>query len=129
MTTVTIAIPLPLCPNVLSKNGRGHWSARYRAMRDQREWAGCALLEIAGRAEWPWPAAVMDVAWRYYAGRPPDDDNVWARVAGVRDACQARGLVRNDHDIRTGRVTFSRVAAADTLVVVTLRRDDGEERG
>ncbi len=119
---IVLTLPLAFCPNALSKNGRAHWSARYRAMRDQRQWAEYALLEADGQADWPWPAAVMDVEWRYHRGRPPDDDNVWARVAGARDAFQARGVVRDDRDIRTGSVTYTHVPLDEAAVVVRLHR-------
>lgn len=122
--TITLMIPLSLAPLSLSKNGRAHWRVQRLAFREQREYAMYELLCQGARdqAE-PWPAAVMHVEWQYHTGRPPDSDNVVARLAAVRDAFQDVGVVDDDRHIRIGRVTFTRIPRSDDpCAVVTLER-------
>lgn len=118
-TTITVAVPVSLCPMSLSKNGRAHWSVRNRAFQAQKEWTYWHI-PCAGDDQ-PWQHAVMHIDWQYHTGRPPDDDNVVARLAGARDACELAGIVSDDRHIRIGRVTCTRVPrGTECMAIVTL---------
>jgi hypothetical protein len=128
--TITLEIPISLCPQILGKNGGNGWgwAAKNRAFRDQKAWAEYALYERIKAGHWErWPAAIMHVNWEYNRGRPPDDDNAIARLAAVRDAFEAAGVVSDDRHISIGTVTFTKVPQTDNpLAIVTLEQEQPE---
>ena len=121
---ITIDIPHP--PASLSPNSRSHWRDKARDTRHMRTISNmltCAAMGCADINE-PWPAARMDIHWRF-AGRQPDDDNIIARCKPIRDGIADAGLVADDCSIHVGSVVFERVPRRDVEVVITLTREDG----
>lgn len=117
----------PLPPITLSKNGRANWR---RIHEDFQTVLARARQQFANRANynaslaWPVHAAIMDVVWCQARGRRPDDDNVFARVAAVRDAAQHVGMVADDKHIRVGEVFYERVLPGEEFCQVQFRTDD-----
>lgn len=122
-TTITVAVPVSLCPMSLSKNGRAHWRVRHRDFQAQKEFVYWTIRRPDTGDDPLWQHAVMHIEWQYHTGRPPDDDNVVARMAGARDACELAGVVADDRHVRIGRVTYTRLPrGAECMAVVTLER-------
>lgn len=119
-----VRVELPLPPTELGKNGRVNHFKRHRLFQQHKGWARYAILEALDGYPVYWPCGVtMNVDW-HFAGPQPDDDNVWGRVAAYRDAAQEAGLVVNDRQVTTGRVTFYRVPRAQQRCVLTFWRAD-----
>ena len=122
-TTITIAVPISLCPMSLSKNGRAHWRVRHHDFQGQKEFAYWHIYQSPLAPCPHWEHAVMHLTWQYNRGRPPDDDNCWARVSAVRDAFELAGVVTDDRNIRIGTLTFERVPRwDDPMAIVRLER-------
>jgi Holliday junction resolvase RusA-like endonuclease len=122
-----VRITLPHPPASLSPNGRPD---RWTKARDGKRVRRDAAL-VTRSAIWeqditshPWPAARMDIHWRF-AGTQPDSDNVVARCKSLRDGIADACLVANDQSISIGSVTFERVPKRDVEVVVIVTREDG----
>lgn len=123
---VTLELPHP--PASLSPNGRAHWRVKARDAAQVRQDAAMLVRQAiweAGDVGHPWPAATMDIHWRF-SGRQPDSDNTVSRCKNVRDGIADACLVSDDVSIRVGAVTFERVRRAEQCVVLTLTRREDE---
>lgn len=112
---------MPLPPGLLGHHGGG-WvktgvtrsGRRYRVSQYSSEFA--YHKQLACHVYWQalkwqrvyWPGSTMHVVWRF-AGKQPDDDGAWGRLAAYRDAAQEAGIVADDLTVRQGTLEFIRV--------------------
>ena len=122
--SLTIEFPHP--PGSLSPNGdNAHWRTKGRdKARLRRDAFALTRQEIWDQriADHPWPAARLDICWRF-AGRQPDADNVVARLKGAIDGMADACIVADDQVISIGAVTFERVKRVEQAVRLTLTRE------
>lgn len=120
-----LIVELPLPPTGLGKNGRVGWRAKGRLYRDHREYGAFGFYgAILGRGVKLDRSLrfVMDIEWRYSnKSHIPDDDNAIERCAAYRDAAEDVGLVNDDSQIETGRVSFERVKRGQEGVSLTFK--------
>ncbi len=126
-----LSVELPLPDGRIGPNGREGWRNRSKLVRDHREDAGWATSYAINDAvgydsDWePWPAARMDIEWRY-CGNPADSDNIVARCKAYRDGAADAGLVADDRSITIGTIALTRTTRALQGVVLTFSRMDAE---
>lgn len=126
---------LPLPPGVLGhhgggwvtygvrKNGSRYYASQYRIVyAEHRDNAVGVYRQVTQGFGIYWPAAWINVEWRF-AGQRPDDDGAWTRLSSYRDAIEAAGIVADDQDVWQGHIEFVRVPRKYQCVVVTLLRD------
>lgn len=128
---------LPLPPQVISPNGRGHWAKKSRAVRQYRE--QCANLMRATHQPPLSPGRVV-IDLEFYLCRvvndrtslyPRDEDNARGAMKAAQDALKDAALIAGDGKdfVRMGKTTLYTQAKEHrgfTCVVMTLRKDKGE---
>lgn len=128
---------LPLPPQVISPNGRGHWAKKSRAVRQYRE--QCANLMRATHQPPLSPGRVV-IDLEFYLCRvandrtslyPRDEDNARGAMKAAQDALKDAALIAGDGKdfVRMGKTTLYTQAKEHrgfTCVVMTLRKDEGE---
>lgn len=121
-----VEIELPLPDGRIGPNGRAdRWEKSVTVKR--LRWSALQLTREAIEAtglhwwEWePWPAARVDIEWRY-AGTQPDQDNCIARCKGAIDGA-ADALGMNDRHISIGTIALTHTTRALQGVVLTFTR-------
>ncbi len=119
-----VEVELPLPDGRIGPNGREGWRNKSKLVREHREWAYTATRA----AMWPlgpeavyWPAARLDIEWRF-AGTQPDQDNCWARMKCYLDGAIDAGIVANDRSVTIGTIALTRVTRPLQGVVITFTR-------
>lgn len=93
--SLTIEMPLP--PPSLRPNGRAHWAAKGRCVREARGMTKIrCLAALAGQDAPRWADAVVDTEARFPTARHWDPDNILAALKAHRDGIQDAGIVAND---------------------------------
>jgi hypothetical protein len=93
----TAEVPLP--PIECSPNGRFHWGAKSRAVKDYR--FSCRVLYMNAKRKWKTlERAVVVIEYRVHRGaegyHPKDEDNARAACKVLIDALKDAGLIRSD---------------------------------
>lgn len=93
--SLTIEMPLP--PPSLRPNGRVHWSAKGRCVKEARGMTKLrCLAALAGQDAPRWADAVVATEARFPTARHWDPDNILAALKAHRDGIQDAGIVAND---------------------------------
>lgn len=103
--SITLSITLPIPPIELRPNGRPHWAAKAKRVREYRKAAAWAMR--AAIAELPLsdfirlPLKAVDVCPVYFhkTARRWDADNCIASLKAAIDGLQDAGLIVNDSGV------------------------------
>lgn len=96
----TLSIMLPHPPSALRPNGRVHWAAKARAVKDARTLAKMVTLSMVMRTVLFVPRSYA-LTW-YYKGSAPDADNCLAACKAYLDGCCAAFKIDDRHLECTG---------------------------
>ncbi len=100
-----IRITLPLPDAILSPNSRGHWGAKYRAVRFHRDYARREIA-LAHGGDLFLAECRIDITAFHKIARRRDRDNLISACKSYFDGLADAGLVKNDSGITLGPVRF-----------------------
>lgn len=111
---MTYIVTLPLPPVECSPNGRFHWAAKAKSVKQYREdcyW----VLKVAKIP--PMERVTVSLTFDMARGkvpdgryRPTDTDNALSSIKGCLDSMQDAGIVRSDdhHTVKHGAIVLNR---------------------
>jgi Holliday junction resolvase RusA-like endonuclease len=132
VTTITIALPVPIPWLSANVRRRLHHQALARHTRQQRHDAAlCAYAALSGypdalqRPLFPTGRVRLDVTVCPRPGqRRMDDSAVWEGLKAQEDSLQDAGIIRDDSQIVLGSLTWSKERTSTILMTLTAMPDE-----